>query len=80
MASTDRVICLNGHICCSGTPEVVAASDVYNELLGGKPNFAIYHHQHNHRHDLEGHIYPDKVVPQPLKHKQQKTEEKTSHA
>ena len=24
MSSTDRVICLNGHVCCSGTPAVVA--------------------------------------------------------
>lgn len=80
MASTDRVICLNGHICCSGTPEVVAASDVYYELLGGKPNLAIYHHQHNHRHDLEGHIYPETDASDCSHQELQKMEENPPHA
>lgn len=34
MASTDRVICLNGHICCSGHPDHVSASAEYNSLFG----------------------------------------------
>ncbi|WP_234418401.1 ATP-binding cassette domain-containing protein [Dongshaea marina] len=34
MRQTDRVICLNGHICCQGTPEVVSASHAYHSLFG----------------------------------------------
>ncbi|MGI9479761.1 MAG: ATP-binding cassette domain-containing protein, partial [Hyphomicrobiaceae bacterium] len=34
MAATDRVLCLNGHVCCSGTPMAVAASDEYKALFG----------------------------------------------
>ena len=26
MSSTDNVICLNGHVCCSGSPESVASA------------------------------------------------------
>lgn len=45
MAATDVVICLNGHICCQGTPEVVK----------NNPEFlALYHHVHDHRHDVCG--------------------------
>ena len=33
MSTSDRVICLNGHICCSGTPETVVATPEYQEYL-----------------------------------------------
>lgn len=45
MAATDRVICLNGHICCSGTPEVVQTSESYADLLREQP-LALYRHHH----------------------------------
>ena len=45
MAATDRVICLNGHICCSGTPETVAASEPYSALLKGQ-TLSFYQHHH----------------------------------
>ena len=34
MAASDRVICLNGHVCCEGTPTVVSAAPEYRALFG----------------------------------------------
>ena len=55
MASSDRVICVNGHICCSGKPSSVAQDPAYQQLFGleGARNVAIYSHHHDHRHDPE---------------------------
>jgi zinc transport system ATP-binding protein len=52
MAATDRVICLNGHVCCAGTPKAVAASPQYRALFGARadPVLAVYEHHHDHRH------------------------------
>jgi zinc transport system ATP-binding protein len=56
MATTDHVLCLNRHVCCSGHPDHVASHPAYLELFGldGARRLAIYHHHHNHRHDLHG--------------------------
>ncbi|AKX47120.1 zinc ABC transporter ATP-binding protein [Thiopseudomonas alkaliphila] len=56
MGSTDRVICLNRHICCSGHPEQVSEDPAFIELFGRKAasNLAVYHHDHDHAHDLHG--------------------------
>ncbi|MCF2869973.1 metal ABC transporter ATP-binding protein [Octadecabacter sp. G9-8] len=53
MSATDRVICLNGHICCEGTPDVVTAAPAYRELFGTGTGgaLALYRHEHNHDHD-----------------------------
>jgi zinc transport system ATP-binding protein len=53
MASTDRVLCLNRHICCTGTPGSVRANPAFIELFSPQAlgNLAIYSHQHNHHHD-----------------------------
>lgn len=51
MAQSDRVICLNGHICCSGAPEHVSKDPSYRELFGTHPGLAIYQHHHDHSHD-----------------------------
>jgi zinc transport system ATP-binding protein len=67
MASTDRVICLNGHVCCSGHPDQVSISDEYNSLFGRQfvvpapinelgPELAHYTHHHDHTHCADGHI------------------------
>ncbi|MEM1376457.1 MAG: zinc ABC transporter ATP-binding protein ZnuC [Pseudomonadota bacterium] len=63
MASTDRVICLNGHVCCSGTPTTVASSDEYKTLFGVRAasNLAIYEHHHDHSHSLDGRIEDETV-------------------
>lgn len=50
MAATDRVLCLNQHICCSGTPESVTHDPAYLELFGPQAvqHLAIYSHDGNH--------------------------------
>ena len=53
MSASDRVLCLNGHVCCQGTPEVVANSAEYRALFGtGTAGaLALYRHEHHHSHD-----------------------------
>ncbi len=53
MAATDRVLCLNRHICCSGTPEAVTNDPAYLELFGplAVQHLAVYSHDRSHRHD-----------------------------
>lgn len=53
MAKTDRVICLNKHICCQGHPEDISKHPEYLSLFGKKEvgdRFAIYPHKHDHTH------------------------------
>ena len=52
MAASDRVICLNGRVCCAGRPEYVVAAPAYQALFGtgAQGALAIYKHQHNHPH------------------------------
>jgi len=54
MAKTDDVICLNNHICCSGTPESVCNNLEFISIFGFKriQELAIYHHDHNHVHNF----------------------------
>ena len=56
MAQSDRVICLNHHVCCSGVPHSVAQHPEYARLFGPQASRAIglYQHQHDHSHDLAG--------------------------
>jgi zinc transport system ATP-binding protein len=58
MAATDRVICLNGHMCCQGTPTAVASSDEYKELFGARATsiLAVYEHSHDHTHLPDGRV------------------------
>lgn len=53
--ASDRVICLNGHVCCAGKPQEVRKSPEYLALFKGKwaTNLALYqhHHEHDHSHD-----------------------------
>lgn len=60
MAKSDRVLCLNGHVCCSGRPEAVARSSEYVRLFGPEAarSLALYHHHHDHRHDITGAALP----------------------
>lgn len=53
MAASDRVICLNGHVCCQGAPEQVASAPEYRALFGTGTQgaLALYRHEHNHSHD-----------------------------
>lgn len=55
MANADRVICLNGHVCCSGRPETVAQHPEYNRLFGAEAAaLGLYLHHHDHEHDISG--------------------------
>lgn len=60
MAASDRVICLNGHICCEGTPRVVSTAPEYRALfgLGTQGALALYRHEHDHDHTHgDGHAH-----------------------
>ena len=56
MAQSDRVVCLNHHVCCSGVPHSVAQHPEYGRLFGPNASRAIglYQHHHDHSHDLTG--------------------------
>lgn len=53
MSASDRVICLNGHVCCEGTPHVVRAAPEYRALFGHGTGgaLALYQHEHDHAHE-----------------------------
>ena len=56
MSASDRVICLNGHVCCEGTPEIVRSAPEYRALFGTgtQGTLALYRHEHDHSHDHAG--------------------------
>jgi len=58
MAGTDKVVCLNGHICCQGAPMAVAESPEYRELFGSRASntLAVYEHAHDHTHLPDGSV------------------------
>ncbi|MGF1624684.1 MAG: zinc ABC transporter ATP-binding protein ZnuC [Alphaproteobacteria bacterium] len=60
MAQTDTVLCLNGHVCCHGTPQVVAESPEYRSLFGPRAagTLAVYRHHHDHVHRVDGSVVP----------------------
>lgn len=61
MAATDQVICLNGHMCCQGSPKAVAGSEAYQRLFGQRASasLAIYEHHHDHTHLPDGRVAHD---------------------
>jgi len=61
MAETDTVICLNGHVCCRGTPEIVKSSPEYLALFGDRAagTLALYAHHHDHSHAPDGSVEHD---------------------
>ena len=61
MSTTNRVICLNGHVCCSGSPEAVASAPEFRTLFGDRAanELAFYKHNHDHEH------LPDRTVEEP---------------
>ena len=54
MSASDRVICLNGHVCCEGSPAVVASAPEYRALFGTGTGgaLALYRHDHDHDHGM----------------------------
>ncbi|MCG7519890.1 metal ABC transporter ATP-binding protein [Ruegeria sp. Ofav3-42] len=55
MSASDRVICLNGHVCCEGSPAVVASAPEYRALFGTGTGgaLALYRHDHDHDHTCD---------------------------
>ena len=58
MTATDHVVCLNGHVCCSGTPIDVAKNNEYKALFGEQASQILtrYEHKHDHVHNNDGEI------------------------
>ena len=58
MSKTDHVVCLNGHVCCSGSPNSVANNKKYQELFGEDVSkiLSIYEHKHDHKHSADGSV------------------------
>jgi len=58
MTATDHVVCLNGHVCCSGSPMDVARNNEYKTLFGEQASqiLTVYEHKHDHVHSDEGQI------------------------
>jgi zinc transport system ATP-binding protein len=67
MAATDRVICLNHHVCCTGAPQEVTRDAEYRRLFGPRAveAYALYQHAHDHDHDLAGEVVPCQPTPKP---------------
>ena len=67
MKGTDRVFCLNRHICCSGQPETVSRHPAYLALFGSGAvqSLAVYSHSHDHDHALSGEVVS---LPEPARH------------
>ena len=61
MSASDKVICMNGHICCSGAPEAVAIMPEYHELFGVNTDgvLALYRHNHDHKHSINNEVETD---------------------
>ena len=59
MSAADRVVCLNGHICCEGAPTIVAKAPEYRALFGHGTQgaLALYRHEHDHSHDHDDHSH-----------------------
>ena len=58
MTATDHVVCLNGHVCCSGAPKDVVKNNEYKSLFGDRASqiLSIYEHKHDHVHSNDGDI------------------------
>ena len=54
LGATDRVVCINGHVCCAGEPEAVSRHPEYISLFGpaAAAALAVYTHDHDHSHGL----------------------------
>lgn len=66
MASTDKVVCINQHLCCSGHPHQVRQHPAYLKLFGGESDeLAVYTHHHDHKHGVDGHVIKDQQGGQP---------------
>ena len=60
MAATDRVVCLNHHICCTGRPDAIVGDPEFRALFGAAvaDQLALYRHHHDHAHETDGGVVP----------------------
>ncbi|MEM9681837.1 MAG: ATP-binding cassette domain-containing protein [Pseudomonadota bacterium] len=65
MATTDRVVCLNGHVCCEGVAATVSKHPAFLQIFGphAASRFGVYTHRHDHTHDLDGSVVEPDAVP-----------------
>jgi ABC-type Mn/Zn transport systems, ATPase component len=54
MGKSDRVICLNQHICCEGDAKTVLKDPAFIALFGMRGELALYPHHHDHTHTVGG--------------------------
>ena len=57
MSKSDKVLCLNHHICCQGKPESIRNHPSYAKLFPyaaakAEQEVGVYMHHHNHKHPL----------------------------
>lgn len=66
MADTDQVVCLNKHMCCSGSPAQVSNDPSFIALFGHRAasTLALYNHHHDHQHDVHGNV----ILNRPHRH------------
>ncbi len=62
MADTNEVLCVNQHICCQGTPEIISNDPKFKYFFGDSfaKNIALYTHHHNHHHNMHGDVCHNK--------------------
>ena len=65
LGATDRVVCINGHVCCAGEPEAVSRHPEYISLFGphAAAALAVYTHEHDHSHGLPAAVRPVDTDP-----------------
>ena len=65
LGATDRVVCINGHVCCAGEPETVSRHPEYISLFGphAAAALAVYTHDHDHSHGLPATVKPVEAAP-----------------
>ncbi len=70
MAATDRVLCLNQHVCCSGAPDQIREHPEYLAIFGRQASaeIGIYRHHHDHHHDLHGDVCEHDHLPESHSH------------
>ncbi len=62
MRSTDRVVCIDQHICCQGKPDYVCHHSEFQRMFGHQfaESVTLYRHHHDHKHDISGHVVEKK--------------------
>jgi len=75
LGATDRVVCINGHVCCAGAPEAVSRHPEYIALFGphAAAALAVYTHTHDHTHGLAVAVPPSVIDPSDIDSEPERT-------